>query len=121
MATRSDRTEGSFFGCCRTNRSKSEKGSRMIPVTTRPGLVCVLILAFPAGVRSAQEPATVAQAAKLINLETFPLLPGGVSKAPRRLANLGYTARGGHARGVCRAKKDVGGTRLDRAARRLPE
>ncbi len=63
----------------------------MIAVTTRLGLYSVLLVA--AGASSAQEPATVAQAAKAINLETFLLLPGGVSKAPRRLANLSYTAR----------------------------
>ena len=65
----------------------------MIPVTIRLGSISALIFAVAAGVLSAQEAATVDQAARAINLETFPLMPGGVSKAPRRLASLGYTAR----------------------------
>jgi hypothetical protein len=66
----------------------------MIPVTIRLGLFSALILAIAGGDSPAQQPATVAEAAKGIDLETFPLLPGGVSKTPRRLANLGYAARG---------------------------
>lgn len=62
-------------------------------VKFRPAFFAMAVLAVPAGGLSAQEPATVAGAARAINLETFPLMPGGVSKAPRRLANLGYTAR----------------------------
>ena len=62
-------------------------------VSSRPTCLATMILAFSAGVLTADEPATVTEAAKAINLETFPLMPGGVSKASRRLANLGYTAR----------------------------
>jgi hypothetical protein len=76
----------------RTGRSQ-KKGSRMIRAAIRLGIFSALILAVAAGASSAQEPATVDQAALAVNLETFPLMPGGVSKAPRRLANLGYTAR----------------------------
>ncbi len=51
------------------------------------------MLAAAAADVSAQLPSTVAEAAKAVNLETFPLMPGGVSKAPRRLAHLDYQAR----------------------------
>lgn len=64
-----------------------------MPATIRLALFAGTILAIPAGVLPAQDPATVAEAVKALDLETFPLIPGGVSKAPRRLANLNYTAR----------------------------
>lgn len=65
----------------------------MILMAIRVGLCGILIFTVSAGNSSAEDPATVAQSVAAIDLETFPLLPGGVSKAPRRLANLGYTAR----------------------------
>ncbi len=48
----------------------------MVPVTNRLVFFTVTILAIPAGNLSAQVPATVAEAAKAIDLETFPLMPG---------------------------------------------
>jgi len=53
------------------------------------------ILAAPVAALPAQEvtPATVAEAARVLDLETFPLMKGGVSRGPRRLANLSYAAR----------------------------
>ncbi len=65
----------------------------MMPVTNRLVFFTVTILAIPAGNLSAQVPATVAEAAKAIDLETFPLMPGGASNSPRRLANLDYKTR----------------------------
>jgi hypothetical protein len=65
----------------------------MTPVPTRLAFVAVTIFAIPAGNLSAQVPATVAEAAKAIDLAAFPLMPGSATKAPRRLANLDYNAR----------------------------
>jgi hypothetical protein len=64
-----------------------------MPVTIRRALFAVMILATPTGILKAQEPATVAEAAKVIDLRTLPLMPGGDAKPPRRLASFGYTAR----------------------------
>lgn len=58
-----------------------------------PGLLAGL-LAFSSGLSSADEPATVAEAAAVLDLSTFPLMPGGEAKGSRRLAGLDYTARG---------------------------
>ncbi|WP_165068165.1 hypothetical protein [Paludisphaera rhizosphaerae] len=52
------------------------------------------LLPLAAAPASADEPATVAEAAAMLNLATFPLMPGGESKASRRLAGLDYTAQG---------------------------
>ncbi|OJW15646.1 MAG: hypothetical protein BGO49_15480 [Planctomycetales bacterium 71-10] len=48
----------------------------------------------PAGGLAAQEAATVEAAAKVVDLSTFPLMPGGVANGPRRLAGLNYAAPG---------------------------
>lgn len=48
----------------------------------------------PAGGLPAQEAATVEAAAKVVDLSTFPLMPGGVANGPRRLAGLNYSAPG---------------------------
>ena len=66
----------------------------MRSVAIRRALLSLLILTRATNGSSAQQPATVAEAAQAINLETLPLVPGGVSKAPRRLANLDYAAQG---------------------------
>ncbi len=50
-------------------------------MTIRLGRSAVMILATLTGILSVQEPATVAEATKAINLETFPVMPGGMSKA----------------------------------------
>ena len=39
-------------------------------------------------------PATVAEATKVLDLETFPLMPGAKTGGPRRLARLDYSAKG---------------------------
>ena len=72
----------------------------MIRPRSRPGHLVVAILAVAAaGELNAQEaatarPATVAEAARAIDLETFPMMPGGKATGPRRLAGLGYSAKG---------------------------
>ena len=65
----------------------------MMPATLRIAFFGAILLAVPTVAVTAQEPATVAEASKVIDLETFPLMPGGVAKGPRRLANLGYAAK----------------------------
>lgn len=48
----------------------------------------------PSGGVAAQEAATVEAAAKVVDLSTFPLMPGAVANGPRRLAGLNYAAPG---------------------------
>jgi hypothetical protein len=72
----------------------------MLRVTSRLTRFAVAILAVAsAGDLIGQEaktsrPATVADAARVIDLETFPLMTGGASSGPRRLASLRYAAKG---------------------------
>jgi hypothetical protein len=67
----------------------------MLRAKSRLSLMAAAIFAVvPIGDLAAQEPATVADTAKLIDLSSFPLMTGGASRGPRRLAELNYTARG---------------------------
>src|SRR4051812_44740171 len=51
-------------------------------------------VALTAGQPEPDHPATAAEAAKTIDLETFPMLAGGKPTETRRLASLGYVAKG---------------------------
>jgi len=64
----------------------------MLSLLRFSGLI-VTILAIPTGPLLAAEPATVAEATAVLDLATFPLIPGGESKSPRRLAHLSYSAQ----------------------------
>ncbi len=72
----------------------------MIPAKFQLALWALAIFAsLPTEVLQAQEtktakPATIAEAAKVIDLSTFPMLPGGTPVGTRRLANLSYVAKG---------------------------
>jgi len=70
------------------------KRPRMLGLFRLTG-IAVTILAILPGALLAAHPATIAEAAAVLDLSTFPLIPGGASKALRRLANLDYTARSG--------------------------
>jgi len=60
------------------------------------GLLAVVTLAAqpPAAKAEADQPATVAEAAGVINLESFPLLEAAKPPDLRRLASLDYVAKG---------------------------
>ena len=62
-------------------------------------------------------PATVEEAAKALNLETFPLLPGAAEPGSRSVANLGYGAPGEVKAGYEFQKRNL----IDRGWKELPD
>ena len=60
--------------------------------------VMVLVISMVGSLRAQEAktspPATLGDAAKVLDLSTFPLMPGGKLAGPPRLANLGYSAKG---------------------------
>jgi hypothetical protein len=58
-------------------------------------LLVVLAASVPAAGQDRGEPATVAEAASKLNLETFPRMEGAEEDSPRRVASLSYSVRSG--------------------------
>jgi hypothetical protein len=66
-------------------------------VAVEPGTIKAgIVEAIPSsgGDEEIRKPATVVEAAKVLNLATFPLLPGVKEQVSRRVASLGYQAAG---------------------------
>lgn len=64
-----------------------------MPGPPRFPAIFAILLALPTPTPAIDEPATVAEATRFLDLASFPLFPGAESNNPRRLAHLTYSAR----------------------------